>query len=163
MQKIILLLTVLSAFPRPSVAQKADALHQGVRIEVTPVNAKSRAGTLMSLRNDSLFYAPGTGRAQLASLALADIKSIRVSRGRNHLAGAVTKGLAGAGIGIVTGGLIAAATWKEDSMDFFCGGSRGACAAFGAMMGGGFGLATGTIYGAIQGNEHWETVDLRRR
>ena len=162
MQKIILLLTVWSAVPRPSVAQAANALQQGVRIEVTTVNAKSQGGTLMSLRNDSLFYAP-RAHARLASLALADIKSVRVSRGRNHLLGAVTKGLAGAAIGVAAGGLIAAATWNEESMDFFCGGSRGACAAFGATMGGGFGLATGTIYGAIQGNERWETVDLRRR
>ena len=162
MQKIIIAMIVLSAVPRPGVAQTASALRQGVRIEVTTVNAKSRSGTLMALTSDSLFFAPGA-RAQLASLAFADIKSVKVSRGRNHILGAVTKGLVGAGIGSLAGGLIAAATWKEESMDFFCGGSRGACAAFGVMMGGGFGLATGTLYGAIQGNERWETVDLRRR
>lgn len=162
MKKIIFLFTVLLAVPRPSIAQSASALHQGVRIEVTTVNSKSQAGTLMSIRNDSLFYAPGA-RAQLTSLGLGDIKSIRVSRGRNHILGAITKGLVGAGIGSVAGGLIAAATWKEESMDFFCGGTRSSCGAFGVMMGGGFGLATGTLYGAIQGNERWETVDLRRR
>jgi hypothetical protein len=161
MRKMIFFLATLSAAPQPGVAQASNALHQGVRIEVTTVNAKSHAGTLISLRNDSLFYAPAM-RTQLASLALADIKSVRVSRGRNHILGALTKGLIGAGTGFVAGGLIAGATWKEDSMDFFCGGSRGACAAFGGMMGGGIGLAIGTIYGAIQGNERWETVELRR-
>jgi len=162
MQKIIFLVAIASGIPRASVAQAANALHQGVRIEVTPVNAKPQVGTLMALRNDSLFYASGA-RAQLAWFALADVKSLRVNRGRNHFRGALTKGLSGAALGIITGGLIAAAAWSEESTDFFCGGSRGACAAFGGMVGGGFGLVTGTVYGGIRGDERWERVELPRR
>jgi len=162
MQKIIFLIAIASGVPKPTVAQAANALHQGVRIQVTPVNAKPQVGTLMALRNDSLFYAPGA-RAQLASFALEDVKSLKVTRGRNHLLGALTKGLTGAGLGIITGGLIAAAAWSEESTDFFCGGSRGACAAFGGIVGGGFGLVAGTVYGGIRGNERWESVELPRR
>ncbi len=161
MQKIIIIMAVLLALPQPAVAQASSALTQGVRLEITPVNAKPQVGTLISLTNDSLLI--DVKRAQPVSMALTRIKSVKVSRGRSHFRGAVTKGLLGAGLGILTGGAIAGGTWSEESMDFFCGGSRGACVAFGSMMGGSFGLVAGTIYGAIRGDERWESVSLPTR
>ena len=163
MQKLIFLLAVASTVPQPAVAQAVSALHQGVRLEVTPRNGKPQTGTLMLLRNDSLFYEPGAAGAHVGSFAFADVRLVRVSRGRSALAGALTKGLIGTGIGMLTGALIASAAWSEESTDFFCGGSRGACAAFGGVIGGPVGLVAGTIYGAAHGNERWETVDLPRR
>lgn len=132
-------------------------------MEVTPVNGKPQKGTLMLLRNDSLFYETAGAQVQLASFAFADVKSIRVSRGRNALVGALTRGLIGTGIGALTGALIAAAAWSEESTDFFCGGSRGACAAFGGVLGAPVGLVVGTLYGAVHGNERWKTVELPKR
>jgi hypothetical protein len=162
MRKIILLVALSCGIPEMIAAQEASLLQRGARIEVTPLKAKRGAGRLISVGNDSLFYLRDPG-AHSESVALSDITRIRVSRGRDHVVGALTKGLMGTGIGMLTGGLIAAATWKEGSVDFFCGGSRGACAAFGSTVGGTFGLVGGILYGAISGNERWENVPLPRR
>jgi hypothetical protein len=173
MQKIILFLAFVFAVPQPTVAQAANALRQGVRIEVRPVNGKPQTGTLMSLRNDSLLYAPdgaqvrATSAGGAASLAFADVKSVRVSRGRNVLLGVLTKGLIGTGIGAGAGAILFAATYSEPQSSggwgclMIC--SRGATAAVGGVLGGAVGLVVGSIYGAGHGNERWESVELPRQ
>jgi hypothetical protein len=168
MQKIILFLAFVFAVPQPAVAQAANALRQGVRIEVTPVHGKSQTGMLMSLRNDSLFYAPDGAqvRATLARgaapLAFADVKSVRVSRGRNVLLGVLTKGLIGTGIGAGTGAIFGAAILRDpENCDMFCG--AGVRAAVVGVYGAAIGLIVGSIYGAGHGNERWESVELPRQ
>ena len=96
------------------------------------------------------------------SLAFADVKSVRVSRGRNALGGALLKGLIGTGIGVLSGAILGAATYSKESCDFaIC--SRGQAAVFVGVFGGGIGLVVGSIYGATHGNKRRESVDLPRR
>jgi hypothetical protein len=168
MQKIILVLAFGFAVPQPAVAQAANALRQGVRIEVIPVNGKPQTGTLMLLRNDSLFYAPegaqvrATSAGGARSLAFVDVKSVRVSRGRNALGGALSRGLIGTGIGAGIGAILGAAVLRDaENCSMFCG--AGFRATVVGMFGGGIGLVTGTIYGAAHGNDRWETVELPKR
>jgi hypothetical protein len=162
MHKIILLVAVISGTPQLTRAQDFNALRQGARIDVTPFTSKHQVGTLILVTGDSLFYTP-EGREQSKSIALSKLRLIKVSQGRSHSSGALRGFIIGTLVGAAGGATIAAATWKEDSMDFFCGGSRGACAAFGAGMGGVFGLATGTLFGALAGTERWQSVQLPRQ
>jgi len=164
MQKLTLLLALAIGLPQYAVAQAVSALHQGARIEVVSVNGKRHTGRLMSLRNDSLFYAPqGSGILSTpASLAFAKVESVRVSRGRNVFLSAVTKGLAGTVIGGITGAMLGAATHSKDDHGFFTS-TRSQAAAFYGMLGGAGGLVVGTISGAAYGNERWERVELPRR
>jgi hypothetical protein len=178
MLKIIPVLILFSAVAAPVAAQNADALRQGVRIQVMPVEGKAQTGTLISLRNDSLFYSRDQhGRihdvntSSTSSFAYADVKSVQVSRGRSALGGALTKGLLGTGIGLLSGAILGAATYSDPPPadcapnSFFCLGcivicSRGQAAVAVGALGGGLGLIAGSIYGATHGNERWESVAL---
>ena len=129
---------------------------------------------MMSLEKDSLFYSfdgsvksDEPGKNHPASLALAEVKSVRVSRGRDHVIGLFTKGLIGTAVGVVTGSLLGAATYdaagERNSSGFCLVCTRGQNAALVGFVGGALGLVGGSVYGAITGNERWETVDLRKR
>ena len=169
MQRFTSLIALLLTVPLASHAQETNALRNGVRIEVTPVRGKAATGRLLFVRSDSMFYSPsGRSAASISesgvtSMALADVKTVKVSRGRNVLLSALVHGVIGTAIGAGTGALIAAATWSEKSNDFFCGGSRGACAAFGGVVGSPLGLVFGTIYGLATGYERWQSVPLPGR
>ena len=179
MKKFFFLLMFAAAVPQPGAAQSLNALRQGVRIEVTPVHGKSQRGTLISLKTDSLFYAPDRSASadgltkNSVVLGLVDVRTVRVSRGRSALAGALSKGLLGTGIGILSGAILGAASYSESkptcaANSYFCIGcivicSRGQAAGLGGVLGGGVGLVAGSIYGATHGNERWESVDLPRR
>jgi hypothetical protein len=163
MQKLILGLGLLAVFPRPSIAQGVNALRVGARIEVTAVNGTPRTGRLTLLRNDSLFYSPGMRTGSISEtgsvrLAFTDVKSVRVSRGRNVLISILTKGLIGTALGAGVGAGLGAVTWKPSS-DFFTS-TRPQAAAFFGFLAGASGLIVGSIYGAGHGNENWEPVAL---
>ncbi|MEO7368492.1 MAG: prenyltransferase [Gemmatimonadaceae bacterium] len=64
----------------------------------------------------------------------------------------------GLALGVVSGGLIGAATY--DHPDFFAR-SRSANAGFGALIFGTGGLAVGTIAGAAIGAEAWKPLAMR--
>ena len=169
MQRLIALLPLLLVVPHPADAQDANALRNGVRIEVTPLKGKSATGRLLLVRTDSLFYSPAghsavsMSQSGVSSIALADVKSVRVSRGHNHLLGLLTKGLIGTAIGAGGGALFGAATWSEsDTGDFFLS-SRNSSAAIFGFLGGAAGLVVGSIYGVTQGNERWESVPVPGR
>lgn len=174
MRKFFLLVTIAFTLPQASGAQAMNALQQGARIEVTPIRGKARTGNLMSLEKDSLFYSFGgsvksdePGNNHTASLALAEVKSVRVSRGRNHVIGLLTKGLLGTAVGVATGSLLGAATYNaadnrnSDGFCLVC--TRGQNAALAGFIGGALGLVGGSVYGGITGNDRWENVDLRKR
>lgn len=177
MRKIIIALVVVSAVSAASqqaAAQAVETLRQGVHIEVRQVNGKPQTGTLMSLRNDSLVFtsdpratATGLSKSQTKSVAFADVKSVRVSRGRSKLGGMLTKGLLGTGIGILSGALVGGLTYTHQTSQtgwgcfMIC--SRGEAAAVVGVLGGGIGLIAGSIYGVSHGSESWETVELPRR
>lgn len=181
MQTLILVLAFVSAVSQSVAAQAVDALRQGVRIQVIPVAGKAQTGTLTSLRNDSLFYERDQrGRVRdinassAASLALASVKSVQVSRGRSALRGALTKGLLGTGIGLLSGAILGAAAYSDPPPancapnSIICLGclvicSRGEAAVALGALGGSLGLIVGSIYGATHGNERWESVELPRR
>jgi hypothetical protein len=165
MQKLIALLPLLLAVPHSADAQDTNALRAGVRVEVTSVSGKTRTGRIMSVRNDSVFYAPAgvSSRAistsDASSFALADVKSVRVSTGRNAFAGAVSKGLIGTGIGILSGMAFGMLVFRDpQGCSMICG--TGVHAAAGGVIGGAFGLIGGVIYGASSGGERWENVPL---
>jgi hypothetical protein len=167
MKRLILALVVMLAVSQTVDAQEVNALRKGVRVEITPMSGKSESGRIMSIRNDSLFYAPNgvsvrsISESGATSLAFADVKSVRVSHGRNVLLSVIVKGLLGTAIGAGSGAILGAATWHHNT-DFFTY-SRGAATAFYGILGGAGGLIVGTIYGAGNGYEHWETVSLPGR
>jgi len=121
MQRLILMLGIMIALPRPADAQQADALRKGVRVEITRVSGKPQTGKFMVIRNDSLFYAPSAtalgsiSETGATSLAFADVKSVKVRRGRNVLLSMLVKGLIGTGIGAGTGAILGAATWGKNT------------------------------------------------
>ena len=168
MQRLIPILAIMIALPRPSYAQEANALRAGVRVEVTSVTGKTRTGRIMSVRNDSVFYAPAgvssraISESDASSFAFADVKSVRVSRGRNAFTGALSKGLIGTGIGILSGMAFGTLFFRDpDGCTMICG--TGVHAAAGGVIGGAFGLIGGVIYGAANGGERWESVSLPGR
>lgn len=167
MQRLIALLPLLLAVPHSADAQDANALRNGVRIEVTSVRGKVATGRLMVLRADSLFYLPsensvGSRSESVGSLALADVRSVRVSRGSNRLRSLLTKGLIGTAIGAAGGALLGAATYSKGSCDFVvC--SRGSAAFLVGIVGGAGGLLFGSIYGLEEGKERWEAAALPAR
>ena len=169
MQKcFFLLLAFAAAVPRPGAAQSLNALRQGVRIEVTPVHGNPETGTVMSLGSDSLVYIPDRAAhagdlrsTSSTSLGFADLRSVRVSRGRSRAAGALRGGLIGIGTGILGGAVLAAVTFKRNPK-YDCSCSRGSTAAYGGVVGSGIGFWPGLIAGAIIGRERWESVDLPR-
>ena len=87
MQRLILIFAIMLALPQPADAQQVAALRKGLRIEVTPLSGKIQTGRIMSVRNDSLFYAASgvSSRAiresDASSVAFADVKSVRVIGG----------------------------------------------------------------------------------
>jgi len=173
MQRLIPILAIMIALPRPSGAQEANALRAGVRVEVTRVSGKPQTGRFMVIRNDSLFYAPtsvalhSVSERDAASVALADVKSVRVSRGQSRATSALTKGFLGAGVGALIGALIGGSMYTEQTSTSgwgcFAICSRGASAALVGGFGGVVGLISGSIYGATHGNDSWETVALLGR
>ena len=174
MRQIIIALVFVSAVSQRAAAQAVETLRQGVHIEVRQVNGKPQTGTLMSLGNDSLVFATdpratatGLRKSQTTSLAFADVKSVRVSRGQSKLGGILTKGLLGTGIGMLSGAIVGGATYTQQTSQtgwgcfMIC--SRGAAAAFVGGVGGAIGWIAGSIYGASHPNESWETVELPKR
>jgi hypothetical protein len=168
MQRLTFVLALLIALPQAGLAQAVDALRQGARVEVTATSGESNTGTLLTVSGDSVRFTPDRRSAHrlnspaTVSLAVGDVKSVRVSRGRNHLAGAVTKGLIGTGVGIVGGALLGVLAFHDSKYcDMFCG--PGFHATVGGILGGAGGLIVGTVAGASSGNERWERVDLPRR
>jgi hypothetical protein len=168
MQRLILVVALVIALPQPGYSQALDALRQGARVEVTSTSGKSNTGTLIALSSDSVRFTPDRGSAYKlnnpasVSLAVADVKSVRVSRGKNHLAGAFSKGLIGTGVGIVGGALLGVLAFRDSEYcDMFCG--PGFHATVGGILGGAGGLIVGTVAGATSGNERWERVDLPMR
>src|SRR5258708_35470015 len=99
MQRLILILAIMIALAHCSDAQEVSALRAGVRVEVTCMTGKPQTGRIMSVRNDSVFYAPAgvslrsISESGATSLAFADVKSVRVSHGRNVLLSMIVKGL----------------------------------------------------------------------
>lgn len=163
MQRLTIGLALLAVFPQPSVAQAVNALPVGARIEVTTVLGTRRTGRFTLLRDDSLFYAPGIRTGSISEtgsvrLAYTDVKSVRVSRGRNVFLSILTKGLIGTALGAGIGAGLGAMSWTP-SNDFFTS-TRPQAAAFYGFLAGAGGLIVGTIYGAGHGNERWETIDL---
>ncbi len=167
MKRLIPLLALLLAVPHSADAQDVNALRNGVRIEVTSARGQSSTGRLLLLRNDSLFYSRAGSETSMSetgvtSLALADVKSVRVSRGRNRALGLLTKGLMGTAIGAGGGALLRAATYTKSQCTFLeC--SHGQAAFLGGLVGGSLGLVFGSIYGLAEGNERWETVSVPGR
>ncbi len=173
MQRLILTLAIVLAVPPRIQAQEANALRRGIRVEVTRVSGKPQTGRFMVIRNDSLFYAPtsvalrSVSERDAASVAFADVKSVRVSRGQNRATSALTKGFLGAGVGALIGALIGGSMYTEQTSTSgwgcFAICSRGAAAALVGGFGGVVGLVSGSIYGASHGKDTWETVALPGR
>ena len=155
MQKIILVLVLVSAVSRPLSAQTVDALRRGVRIEVVPIHGKSQTGTFLSLKNDSLFYKSDESEGAIdvntgaTLLTLADVQSIRVSRGRSS--GGSASRVVGSAAGTVVGAIVGLALGMRAN-------SPMTGWAVGSVLGTGIGFLGGSMYGARRGTEQWESV-----
>ena len=163
MQKIAFVLVLSCAVSRPVPAQAVDALRQGVRIEVVPIQGKSQTGTFLSLRNDSLFYeSDGSAGAVDATtgatwLALTAIKSIRVRRAQNSRNNAISGEIVGSALGTIIGavaGLFIGGQYANSPVTGWT---------VGAVAGGGLGFLGGSRYDAKRGDDRWESVDLPTR
>ena len=157
MTRIMVALAFVLAVPTTGVAQQTEALKQGIRIEVTPVRGKASTGVFGSVTSDTLKFVRDDASGSRATLALADVRSVRVSAGRSHGRGFLRGALIGTGVGIVTGAIIGAATYSRP--DFFVQ-NRNESAAFGGFLLGLGGLIAGSAYGALAGTEIWRPVDL---
>ena len=107
-------------------------------------------GNVQRLTFDTLGVAVGGGAA-LVQLPTSRLVSLEISEGRERLRWAVK----GAGIGLLAGGLIGAASMRDDTSAV---GDLGALAGFfaGGVLGAGF----GAVGGAILAPERWRRVSL---
>jgi len=144
--------------------QDIGSLQQGARIRVAPVQGKTTTGVFSGVDTDSLRFLTSSPPA-LKSLSLGDMRSLKVSKGRNRPLGALMGGLTGLAIGAAAGGVFGAVSYEEPTGSewclFVC--SRTDNATFGAFVVGVSGAITGSVYGAIKGRDRWEPVGLPSR
>lgn len=149
----LLFLVSLIILPAALSAQQAAALHNGAKIEVTDRSGHRNTGILQSMSNDSVSYLMTRNDARVSVLPVSSLTSIRVSRGRNHLNGAIKYGLIGTTVGAVSLAVLGAALHKDQASW-----SRSDDVGLGAFLGGIGGLTIGAVVGGAVGTEQWERV-----
>jgi hypothetical protein len=137
----------------PTVRAQYDRpyLPVGSRVRVVDrVGGAPFLGTVQRLTVDTLGVAVGGGAA-LVQLPTSRLVSLEISDGRERAGWAMR----GAGIGLVAGGLIGAASLRDDPP---APGDLSALAGFfaGGVLGAGF----GAVVGAIIAPERWHRVSL---
>jgi hypothetical protein len=162
MRKLLCLLAVFICLGHKAIAQSSADLQTGARIKVTSTKGKTQTGKFMGASHDSLFYSTGgSSTGPDVSLRYGEVVSVKVSRGRSAARGMLTKGLFGTAIGGATGILVGILASDRLKNDPWLGTPNQSEAAFG-FLGGLIGFTTGTIVGAVHGNERWEEVALPR-
>ena len=145
-------------------AQVASTLQQGIRVRVVTTEGTSIVGTIAAPIGDSITLSRSY---EVSAFALNEISTVQVSRGKGRLRGALIKGAAGLGIGMLSGAILGAATYtKADECDpgsfclfdciIVC--SRTDAALMAGTMIGGLGLVVGTAVGIATGSEQWQAV-----
>ncbi len=142
--------------------QDIGSLQQGARIRVAPAQGKSMTGVFSGVDTDSLRFLTSSPPA-VKSLSLGDVRSLKVSKGRDRSSGALKGGFRGLAIGAVAGGVFGAVSYEEPESCFIFCSTRTLDAFFGAFFVGVSGAAIGSVYGAIKGRDRWEPVGLPSR
>ncbi len=147
-----------------AAGQDNASLQQGARIRIERPEGKKLIGIFSGVDGDSLRYvARPSGMS--AALALADVKTVQVSRRLSRGKSALVSGLLGLTVGAAAGAALATIAFANSPLEG-CGlsdCSRVDTAVIGAILGGGAGIATGAIYGAVKGRESWQSVPLGSR
>lgn len=159
---------VVATLALPLEAQVASRLQQGVRVKVVTNDGAAIVGRVAAPINDTLLL---SRPHEMTSLAVSEISSIRMSRGKGRAKGALIKGAAGLGIGLLSGAILGATTYEDSSecqpnsfclFDCIIVCSRSDAAIMAATLVGGLGLVVGTIAGIATGWEQWEAVPIPR-
>ncbi|MBW3630447.1 MAG: hypothetical protein KY464_14270 [Gemmatimonadetes bacterium] len=115
-----------------------------VRVHAPEVAAKPLVGRAVLMDTDSLVLERGRPTDRLV-LPMEDVQRLEISRGRNHLMGAVK----GAGIGGLAGGVALGGLVALDGDP--------AWAFLGFIAGAVYAAPLGAVVGAVVGVERWET------
>jgi hypothetical protein len=142
-------------FPVLLHAQRVSDLHEGVRLQVTPVRGSDVTGELAVVANDSLVLVVERDPMRSKVIPVSQIREARISAGRSHARGAAIGALIGAGIGIASG--VSLGVLVHD--DVYTQGQNAAMA--GTILGAG-GAIVGAVAGAIYGRETWKPVRIPR-
>lgn len=143
-----------------SVAPLAAQVPDSSRVRVSTRSGSQWTGILLSTRADTLHMRPA-GWGDALAIPFDSISSLKVSEGtQRHVR---KDALIGAGIGMLTGAVLAAASYQD------CTGSwclydygRGGDAVFGGALGLFVGGAIGGVVGAIK-REEWRSVPVPQR
>lgn len=145
-----LLIVSLSLWPAALLGQSdRPSLPVGTRVRVLDRDGGGAfTGNVLRLGSDTLAVAVSDGRV-LLQLPTSRLSSLEVSEGRDRFGGAWK----GAGVGLIAGGLLGAATLGRDGQA-----DLGELAGFfaGGVLGGGF----GAVIGAIVAPERWRRFPL---
>jgi len=149
-------------------AQVASSLQQGIRVRVVTSGGDAIVGTIAAPIRDSITLSRSY---EVSAFALNEISTVQVSRGKGRLRGAVIKGAAGLGIGLLSGAILGAATYSKPDecapgsfclFDCIVVCSRTDAALVAGTLVGGLGLIVGTAVGVATGSEQWQAVPIPR-
>jgi hypothetical protein len=143
-------------------AQSVSDLQRGARIKVTPATGKERTGAFVSFANDSLSFVINDVSATRLVLPLAQVKSVRVSKGRNRSRGSVKGLIIGSLAGVAAGAMVGAASTTRARGDCILDCTKSQSAMFAGIFYGSLGVIGGAIVGGIVGSEDWQRIDLRK-
>jgi hypothetical protein len=102
-------------------------LQPGQQIHVDEMNAKKHSGAFVNVSDSAIVLKESAGEQ---SVAMQDVRSVKLAKGNHRLRST----LIGAGVGAGAGAGITAAAWK--SGDWFRGDAIGLGAALGGVIGG---------------------------
>jgi hypothetical protein len=133
-----------------------------VRVLSAVLGDKRQTGTVAASTTDTLVFRPASRDASPIAIATPNIARIEVASGTHSRK---AKGaLVGFLIGVGTGALVGAATYKKPKPCAFCFSeeTRGFDAALGGFLGGTVGAITGAVIGSRQ-TDSWVPVAVPRR
>jgi len=148
---VILVFLAFVAAPHACLADADPFGLAGKRVRLTSPEFRKQAGTVVEVRSDTLLFT--ADHQSISALVHAgSLTALDVSHGRkSHVWAGVGIGLL---VGVGCGAAIAKATDTTNSEE------SGLVVLFGALAGGGAGLAVGAVAGSLTHTERWDSLRL---